>query len=39
MKKVFSSMTADMSLNKKLHVVGFLQQMNDYHIKKIAKSY
>jgi len=33
MQKVFSSMTANMSLNEKLHVVSFLQQMNDYHIK------
>jgi len=33
MKKVFSSMTANMSLNEKLHVVSFLQHMNDYHIK------
>ncbi len=38
MKKVFSSMTAEMSLNEKLHVVAFLQQMNDYHIKNTSKS-
>jgi MarR family transcriptional regulator, lower aerobic nicotinate degradation pathway regulator len=38
MQKVFSSMTADMSLNEKLHVVSFLQQMNDYHIKNTSKS-
>jgi len=38
MKNVFSSMTANMSLNEKLHVVSFLQQMNDYHIKKTSKS-
>ena len=37
MQQVFSSMTAEMSLNEKLHVVSFLQQMNDYHIKKISK--
>jgi DNA-binding MarR family transcriptional regulator len=36
MKKVFSSMTANMSLNEKLHVVSFLQQMNDYHIKETS---
>jgi len=34
MKAVFSSMTADMSLNEKLHVVSFLKHMNDYHGKK-----
>jgi DNA-binding MarR family transcriptional regulator len=34
MQDVFSSMTADMSLNEKLHVVSFLKHMNDYHIKK-----
>ena len=34
MQNVFSSMTANMSLNEKLHVVSFLKQMNDYHIKK-----
>ncbi|MCK4989111.1 MAG: winged helix DNA-binding protein [Bacteroidales bacterium] len=38
MKHVFSSMTADMSLNEKLHVVSFLQQMNDYHTRKTSKS-
>ncbi len=38
MKQVFSSMTAEMSLNEKLHVVSFLQQMNDYHIKNTSKS-
>jgi MarR family transcriptional regulator, lower aerobic nicotinate degradation pathway regulator len=38
MKKVFSSMTAEMSLNEKLHVVSFLQKMNDYHIKQTSKS-
>ena len=35
---VSSSMTANMSLNEKLHVASFLQQMNDYHIKKTTKS-
>ena len=38
MQEVFSAMSAEMSLNEKLHVVSFLQQMNDYHIKKTAKS-
>jgi DNA-binding MarR family transcriptional regulator len=38
MKKVFSSMTANMSLNEKLHVVAFLRQMNDYHVNKTSKS-
>jgi len=31
MQDVFSSMTANMSLNEKLHVVSFLRHMNDYH--------
>jgi hypothetical protein len=35
---VFSSMTADMSLSEKLHVVSFLRQMNDYLIKNTSKS-
>ena len=34
MQDVFTSMSADMSLNEKLHVVSFLKHMNDYHIKK-----
>lgn len=33
MQKVFSAMTAEMSLNEKLHVVSFLKAMNDYHLK------
>ena len=33
MQNVFASMTAEMSLNEKLHVVSFLKNMNDYHIK------
>lgn len=37
MQKVFSSMTAEMSLSEKLHVVSFLRQMNDYHIQKTTK--
>jgi len=36
MQNVFKSMTAEMSLHEKLHVVSFLKQMNDYHIKKIG---
>ena len=38
MKKVFLSMTANMSLNEKLHVVSFLQKMNDYHVNHTYKS-
>jgi len=37
MKKVFSRMTANMSLNETLHVVSFLRQMNDYHLSKTSK--
>lgn len=37
MKKVFSSMTAEMSLNEKLHVVSFLKKMDDYHIKNTSR--
>jgi DNA-binding MarR family transcriptional regulator len=31
MKEVFQLMTAELSLNEKLHAVGFLKQMNDFH--------
>ena len=31
MKEVFHLMTAQLSLNEKLHAVGFLKQMNDFH--------
>ena len=31
-------MTANMSFNEKLHVVSFLRQMNDYHVKATTKS-
>ena len=31
MSEVFSLMTAELSLNEKLHVVAFLKQMNDFH--------
>ena len=37
MKEVFSSMTANMSLNEKLHVLAFLRQMNDYHSARTSK--
>ena len=38
MQNVFASMTAEMSLNEKLHVVSFLNHMNDYHIKNTINS-
>lgn len=38
MNRVFSSMAAGMSLNEKLHVLAFLQQMNEYHLKNTSKS-
>jgi len=38
MKQVFSSMSADMSLNEKMHVLAFLRKMNAYHLSKTAKS-
>lgn len=31
MKEVFHLMTAELSLNEKLHVIAFLKQMNDFH--------
>lgn len=31
MKEVFQLMTAELSLNEKLHAVGFLKQMNNFH--------
>ena len=34
MQDVFTSMSADMSLNEKLHVFSFLNHIKDYHIKK-----
>lgn len=36
MQGVFTSMTADMSLNEKLHVIAFLKQMNEFHNKNTA---
>ena len=38
MKEVFQLMSADFSLNEKLHVIGFLKQMNDFHSENIAKN-
>lgn len=38
MKEVFHLMTAELSLNEKLHAVGFLKQMNDFHAKSITKT-
>lgn len=38
MQKVFHSMSAEMSLNEKLHVVAFLNQMSDFHTKNILVS-
>jgi MarR family transcriptional regulator, lower aerobic nicotinate degradation pathway regulator len=38
MSKVFRLMTADMSLNEKLHVLAFLKQMNDFHASSISKT-
>ncbi|MCK5134588.1 MAG: hypothetical protein KAR19_02275 [Bacteroidales bacterium] len=31
MKKVFKAMTAEMSLNERLHVLSFLRKINTYH--------
>lgn len=31
MKKVYSKMSAEMSLQEKIHVISFLKQLNDYH--------
>ena len=31
MKEVFHLMTAELSLNEKIHAVGFLKQLNDFH--------
>ena len=32
MQKVFKTMTAEMSLNEKLHVVSLLRKINTFHI-------
>ena len=34
MQKVFKTMTAEMSLNEKLHIISFLRNINEYHLKK-----
>ncbi len=39
MSEVFHLMTAEMSLNEKLHVLAFLQQMNDFHMDHINKTH
>lgn len=31
MKKVYSKMTAEMSIKEKTHVISFLRELNDYH--------
>ena len=36
MKEVFHQMTAELSLNEKLHAIGFLKQMNDFHTNSIG---
>lgn len=38
MQKVFHLMSAEMSLNEELHVVAFLRQMSDFHIKNIGSN-
>jgi MarR family transcriptional regulator, lower aerobic nicotinate degradation pathway regulator len=38
MKEVFQLMTSELSLNEKLHAVGFLKQMNDFHASSISKT-
>lgn len=37
MQQVFSSMSAELALNEKIHLVSFLRQMNDYHLKNTSK--
>jgi len=37
MEQVFSRMSADMSLNEKMHVISFLKNMNDFHEREILK--
>ncbi len=36
MKEVFHLMTAQLSLNEKLHAIGFLKQMNDFHAEHVS---
>jgi DNA-binding MarR family transcriptional regulator len=38
MSEVFRLMTAEMSLNEKLHVLAFLQRMNDFHMDHIHRN-
>ncbi len=38
MKDVFTSMTAEMSLDEKMHVLSFLKIMNDYHTQNLSNS-
>ena len=38
MSEVFGLMSADMSLNEKLHVLAFLKQMNNFHSIKTASN-
>ena len=33
MQQVFGKMTAEISLNEKLHIISFLQKMHNYHLK------
>lgn len=37
MQQVFTSMSAELSLNEKIHLISFLRQMNDYHLKNNPK--
>jgi len=32
MKEVYTKMTAEISLNEKIHVISFLRELNDYHL-------
>jgi DNA-binding MarR family transcriptional regulator len=36
MNEVFRMMSAEMSLNEKIHVIAFLKQMNEFHSRKVA---
>jgi len=38
MKEVFHLMTAELPLNEKLHAIGFLKQMNNFHTSSISKT-
>ena len=35
MERVFSRMSADMSISEKMHVISFLKNMNDFHEREI----